>query len=309
MLTVVIPSWGWKLPFKWMQHTRLAYDTMRVFMRTQVNAIRDTIRSEAANGIIQPNKDLFSLLTHAAENAGGKNGLSNEEVIGDVFSFLYAGHDTTAHSLAATLAFLALNFDIQDELVAQVREVTEGRDDATLQFEDYGKLDKVLAAFYEGIRMYPPGPIVPREAKKDTVLNISDNNGTRTLLIKKGTHVVVDLVGIHYHPRYYSDPEVYRPSRWYAKKQDQSSDTKEGSGDFTGFSFGPRSCIGRKYSTTEAVCFLAHLLPDWRVEPLLMVRPNGKMETLDEWRERIFQADMLMTLGMKDHAVRLVRRK
>lgn len=34
-----------------------------------------------------------------------------------------------------------------------------------------------------------PGPIVPREAKKDTVLNISDNNGTRTLLIKKGTHV------------------------------------------------------------------------------------------------------------------------
>lgn len=40
-----------------------------------------------------------------------------------------------------------------------------------------------------------------------------------------------------------------------------------------------------------------------------MVRPNGKMETLDEWRERIFQADMLMTLGMKDHAVRLVRRK
>lgn len=42
------------------------------------------------------------------------------------------GLDTTAHSLAATLAFLALNFDIQDELVAQVREVTEGRDDATL---------------------------------------------------------------------------------------------------------------------------------------------------------------------------------
>lgn len=64
-----------------MQHTRLAYDTMRVFMRTQVNAIRDTIRSEAANGITQPNKDLFSLLTHAAENAGGKNGLSNEEVV------------------------------------------------------------------------------------------------------------------------------------------------------------------------------------------------------------------------------------
>jgi hypothetical protein len=84
--------------------------------------------------------------------------------------------DTTAHSLAATLAFLALDFDIQDELVSQVREVTEGRDDDTLVsvyvvrvaslfglnmehvnsqlYEDYGKLDKILAAFYESIRMF-----------------------------------------------------------------------------------------------------------------------------------------------------------
>jgi hypothetical protein len=42
------------------------------------------------------------------------------------------GLDTTAHALAATLAFLALDFDIQDELVSQVREVTECRADDIL---------------------------------------------------------------------------------------------------------------------------------------------------------------------------------
>jgi cytochrome P450 len=309
MLPVAAPSWAWKLPFEWMQRTRRAYDTMRVFVRSQVNTIRETIRSEVANGEVKPGKDLFSLLIHASEDEGGKRGLSDDELIGDVFAFLYAGHDTTAHALAATLAFLALDFDIQDELVSQVREVTECRADDILLFEDYGKLDKVLAAFYEAIRMYPPGPIVPRVAKKDTVLNISDTNEPRTLFVKKGTHVVVDLVGIHYHPRYYSDPEVYRPSRWYAKKQDQSSDVQEDSGDFTGFSVGTRSCIGRKYSSTEAVCFLAHLLRDWRVEPLFSVRSNGEVESVDEWRERVFQADMMMTLGIKDHGVRFVRRK
>ena len=76
--------------------------------------------------------------------------------------------------MAATLAFLALDSDIQDELVSQVREVTEGRANDTLVsvyapqvlfglnlenvdpqlFEDYSKLDKVLAAFHEAIRMY-----------------------------------------------------------------------------------------------------------------------------------------------------------
>lgn len=45
---------------------------------------------------------------------------------------LILGLDTGAHALAATLAFLALNFDIQDELASQVRGVTEGRDDDSL---------------------------------------------------------------------------------------------------------------------------------------------------------------------------------
>lgn len=74
-------------------------------------------------------------------------------------------------------------------------------------------------------------------------------------------------------------------------------------------SSGPRSCIGRKYSSTEAVCFLAHLLRDWRVEPLFLVRPNGQVESVDEWRERVFRADVMVTLGIKDHGVRFVRRK
>lgn len=34
--------------------------------------------------------------------------------------------------MAATLAFLALDSDLQDELVAQVQEVTRERDDNTL---------------------------------------------------------------------------------------------------------------------------------------------------------------------------------
>ncbi|KAG8217977.1 cytochrome P450 [Butyriboletus roseoflavus] len=231
MLTVVLPSWAWKLPFKWIRHTRRAYDTMRAFLRSQVSTIQQTIRSEAANGDAKRGNDLFSLLIQASEDVGSKRGLTDDELIGDVFSFY-----TAAHALSATLAFLALNFDIQDELVTQVREVTQGRDDDRLLYEDYSKLDKVLAAFYEAIRLFPPGPIVPREAKHDTVLNISDTNEPKMIVVKKGTQVVVDFVGIHYHPKYYSKPEVYRPSRWYAKKEDQSPDVKEG--NFTGFNFG-----------------------------------------------------------------------
>jgi cytochrome P450 len=108
MLPVAAPSWAWKLPFEWsvcpetmmkqvlfsdnhcrMQRTRRAYDTMRVFVRSQVNTIRETIRSEVANGEVKPGKDLFSLLIHASEDEGGKRGLSDDELVSRLLALLF----------------------------------------------------------------------------------------------------------------------------------------------------------------------------------------------------------------------------
>lgn len=57
---------------------------------------------------------------------------------------------------------------------------------------------------------------------------------------------------------------------------------------YTAFSNGPRTCIGRKFALTEAVCFLANLLRDFEVNPLLKNKKGGKgEETLEEWRKRV----------------------
>jgi len=71
------------------QHTRRAYDTMTVFMRSQVNTIRETIRSEATNEDTKPGNDLFSLLIHASEDAGGKKGLSDDELVSRPLALLF----------------------------------------------------------------------------------------------------------------------------------------------------------------------------------------------------------------------------
>ena len=108
VLAVALPSWAWKLPFEWsacpatkmkrsffpnnhcrVQRTRRAYDTMRVFVRSQINTIRETIRSEVANGDIKPGKDLFSLLIHASEDAGSKRGLSDDELVSRPLALLF----------------------------------------------------------------------------------------------------------------------------------------------------------------------------------------------------------------------------
>ena len=66
---------------------------------------------------------------------------------------------------------------------------------------------------------------------------------------------------------------------------------------------GPRACIGRKFATTEAVCFLTLLLRDFKVEPLLRVG-----ETKEQWRDRALEAKMALTLGVVDVPVRFIRR-
>lgn len=85
-----------------------------------------------------------------------------------VVLFLKSSIETTAHTLAATLGFLALNQDVQDEVFEQIKEVVGyGRDPVSFllsilalfiyfpqEIEDYHNLNKVLAAFFEALRLF-----------------------------------------------------------------------------------------------------------------------------------------------------------
>jgi len=67
---------------------------------------------------------------------------------------------------------------------------------------------------------------------------------------------------------------------------------------------GPRTCLGRKFAVVEAVCFLTLLVRDWIIEPIM--NPG---ETGEQWRERVMQADVGLSLTVKSLPVRLRRRR
>ncbi|KAG5634767.1 hypothetical protein H0H81_000848 [Sphagnurus paluster] len=242
--------------------------------------------------------DTFTMLVRANEQETGKLRLDAQEVIGKVFIMLFVGHETTAHTLTATLALLAVHQDIQDEILEQIVSVVGY--DRDPNYADYENLDKVLSAFYEALRLFPAAYIMMGEATQDTVLDLPNparQEGSTPLSVAKGTSIVVDLVGIQYNPRYFKDPQEFRPSRWHGVSNESET--------FAGFSIGPRACIGRKFATTEAVVFLTMLLRDWRVEPMCC---DG--ESKDEWAKRVFAHPVVtMTLTVRDAPVRLVRRE
>jgi len=295
----IAKDWMLRLPIPSLQIVRRSQETLRKFMYAKVADRKAEMKSDTSSGVSEENgKDFFSLLIKANEDEGEKLKLTDREVVGNVFIMLLAGHETTAQSIAATLMLLALNPEIQEETLKEIRDVIG--DDPNPGFDKFTRLEKVTAAFFEAIRIFPPAYIVNRIMTEDTILHVAksfdDNDATTPIRISKGTNLVVDFVGISYNPRYFEDPHSYRPSRWYGKTSNPEI--------FNPFSFGNRSCIGRRFAITETVCFLAMILRDWKVEPII---PDG--ETEEQWRARANEAYMGISLRCGDAPMRFTKRR
>ncbi|KAL0573735.1 hypothetical protein V5O48_008231 [Marasmius crinis-equi] len=312
---VFAPEWLKRLPFPSIRHTVGAYTKLEQFMKDQVQIRREEIRGHTTGEYTR--RDAFSMLVQANESEGEKHKLDDMELIGNIYVMLVAGHETTAHTLAATLGFLAIHQDAQDEVVQQIVDVVGYERDPA--FEDYHSLNKVLAAFYEALRFFresallclsntrpierrslkAAGHIVLRVLSDDTIIQIPNprgEEGTQPLPVPKETWFIADMIGIHRNPRHFEEPDKYKPSRWH----DMNNDSEQ----FTAFSFGPRACIGRKFATTEALCFLTMFLRDWEVQPIL--RPG---ESTEQWQSRVLDGKISFTLGAKDVPIRLTRRE
>ncbi|KAH8831638.1 cytochrome P450 [Flagelloscypha sp. PMI_526] len=286
LLYLVLPNWAFSLPSARIRNTGTAVRKMKQFMNEQVEKVKAFPRDNSA----------FSMLVKASE-AEGKFGLTNEELIGNIFILLFAGHETTAQALATTIAHLAIHQDIQDDVCAQIISILgmEGRPSTV---EELYKLTKVNNAFMEALRLFPSGHLGIRQAHEDTILTVPKplgEEGTYPVAIQKGTMIIFDMVGIHRNPRYFEDPEEYRPSRWDGISPDSEK--------YTAFSVGARACIGRKFATVETYAFLALFLRDWKVEPKL-----NKGETKAEWKDRIMEAKVNLGLGVQDTPLLLTRR-
>lgn len=85
----------------------------------------------------------------------------------------------------------------------------------------------------ETLRKYPPLPVLDRVATED--YKIPDSN----LVLKKGTPIMVPMLGLHYDPEYFQNPEIYDPERFSeANKKSILPCT------YLPFGEGPHNCIG-----------------------------------------------------------------
>ena len=117
--------------------------------------------------------------------------------IGNTFVLLFAGHDTTSSSLAASLALLAYYQEEQEKAYKEVMKVVG--ENVEFDFSIFSQFPQILAIFMETVRLYPAGEVGIRQCYEDTVLKVPSKDGkspAKDIVMPKGSIVVLDYIAM-----------------------------------------------------------------------------------------------------------------
>ncbi|EEB90065.1 hypothetical protein MPER_11779 [Moniliophthora perniciosa FA553] len=227
---------------------------------------------EAVLEQIGKGKDILSVLINENMKASDEDRLSEDELIGQMSTLIFAAMDTTSNALARTLLLLAENPSVQTRLREEIVRAREDNNGNDLSYDALVSLPYLDCICRETLRMYPPVPRVLRTAVKDTVLPLATPvTGTDGSLIKEipipaHTSVHVCILGSNRNMALWGpDALEWKPERWLEPLPNTVSDARiPGVMTFNG---GGRSCIGFKFSQLEMKVVLAHFVEVFEFAP------------------------------------------
>jgi cytochrome P450 len=122
----------------------------------------------------------------------------------------------------------------------------------------------------------------------------------KTVIIPANTSTIPSILAVHTHPKYWSEPVHWKPSRWVATDENgRESLIIPARNTYLPSSDGPQNCPGRKFSEVEFVAVIALLMQDCKPS---IVREQGESEEQAKKRAAriVNDCDMQMLLRMRD---------
>jgi cytochrome P450 len=191
--------------------------------------------------------DLLSLLLEARDADDGTR-MTDRQVRDEAMTLFLAGHETTALVLSWTWYLLARHPDAEAKLLAELGHLLSGRLPA---FADVARLPYTEAVLLEAMRLYPPAYTIGREALADCLVG--------GYPVRKGTTVLMSQWVVQRDPRFFDEPDAFRPERWLG-----ASAKKIPKFAYFPFGGGPRLCVGNTFALMEMALVLATLAPRFR---------------------------------------------
>jgi len=215
----------------------------RKFQKRWFAAVDRIVAARRAGPAGADHADLLDRLLAVRDADTGKP-LSDAEVRDQCATMLFAGFETTSRLLFWATYLLSLDGAEQTRLRQEVRAFPPER---LTTLEDQHHWPRLRNVLLEAMRLYPPVPIIMRQAITTDVLCGET--------IGKGCLVWISPWVLHRHTAYWENPTAFMPDRFAGKATPWISEP-----GYMPFGAGPRICIGAAFALAEASIILATVL-------------------------------------------------
>ncbi|XP_026815293.1 probable cytochrome P450 6a13 [Rhopalosiphum maidis] len=220
------------------------------------SAFNEVIRYREENGIVRHDvaQSLIQARKELVLDSTDENEFTEQDIIANAILMFLAGFEPVSSTLSFCLYQLALNQHIQDKMRDEMNSKLKQHGQLNNEFlVDLHYTDMVLA---ETERMYVVTNALFREAVK--TYNVPNDS----LVIEKGTKIMIPVNSIHHDPKYYPDPYTFDPERFSPEEK-----AKRQSGIYLPFGDGPRFCIGKRFAELEIKMVLSQILTTFQILP------------------------------------------
>nr|AOG74833.1 cytochrome P450 [Centella asiatica] len=205
-----------------------------------------------------PSQDLLSHLLVSCDESG--RSLTESEIVNNILTLLFAGHDTSSVSITLLMKTLAEMPQVYDKILQEHMDIAASKGaEELLQWDDIQKMRYSWNVVCEVMRLTPPITGAFREALVDFTY--------AGYTIPKGWKLYWTPFSTNKDPNYFSNPTEFDASRF------------EGAGptpfSYVPFGGGPRMCLGKEFARLEILIFLHNVVKRFKWNLLI---PDEKFE-------------------------------
>lgn len=215
-------------------------------MKSRQNYIHQLLLAEIEEKRIKENQsqgDVLSLMMAARDENGQK--MTDDELKDELLTILFAGHETTATTLAWAFYQIHQNSDVLLQLQQELDSLGENPNPMEI-----AQLPYLTAVCLETLRMYPVLPgLFPRITKSS--INIAGYQ------FPPDTTLMPSIYLLHYREDLYPNPQQFNPERFLGRQYSPW--------EFIPFGGGSRRCLGYALALLEMKLVLATVLSNYQL--------------------------------------------
>lgn len=196
-------------------------------------------RSQADHG----RTDILSLMMAARDETG--QAMTDEELRDELLTLLFAGHETTATSLAWALYQILQLPDVREKLLHELDSLGDHPNPLEI-----AQLPYLTAVCQETLRMYPVLPATFARLPKSS-MQIAGYQ------FDAGSPLLISIYLVHYREDLYPEPHQFKPERFLERQYSAA--------EYLPFGGGNRRCLGYALAQMEIKLVLATILSKYHL--------------------------------------------